>query len=503
MPEVHLVFLVHGLWGNVTHMEYLSRAVSQLQARSPETLVVYAAKMNEGYRTYDGIDICGYRVAREIQEQIAALNCPETGTVVTKFSIIGYSLGGLISRYALGLLYSRQFFKKQDIQLINFTTFCSPHVGVLAPGKNFAVRVFNFVCSLILGNSGRQMFLKDRIKAANGMPLIVLMSVKDSIFYKALEQFQHRSLYANIVNDKRTAWWTSGISMNDPFFDVTESNGVERFHYIHSYEPIVIDTSQPITLTSIGEPLDDEDPNSHGPGQTDPQEYYFINYWAAKLYRWLIVLINLVVIAPLWIFWFIISSVVQTMNSAFRVTRFVHQYSHQLIHDYFDVSASLTPCSSRLMASAEEKIYSTIASPVEYEHHLEQSLTDHTDTLIESVFDAIERKNTLTATVQGTPVGHPGSLTIYIHELETKNVEDIATDTEEQRELLRNCHLDIDWRQRRIISNLNDLSWKKFPIYIRDTPSTHACAIVRHKDPHFKEGESVVKHWSNEIFAFN
>jgi hypothetical protein len=30
---------------------------------------------------------------------------------ITKFSIIGYSLGGLVSRYAIGLLYSQGFFK--------------------------------------------------------------------------------------------------------------------------------------------------------------------------------------------------------------------------------------------------------------------------------------------------------------------------------------------------------------------------------------------------------
>jgi hypothetical protein len=35
----------------------------------------------------------------------------EMNIKITKFSIIGYSLGGLVSRYAIGLLYSQEFFK--------------------------------------------------------------------------------------------------------------------------------------------------------------------------------------------------------------------------------------------------------------------------------------------------------------------------------------------------------------------------------------------------------
>ena len=45
---------------------------------------------------------------------------------VTKISIIGYSLGGLISRYVIGLLNELDFFEK--IEPIFFSTFATPHV---------------------------------------------------------------------------------------------------------------------------------------------------------------------------------------------------------------------------------------------------------------------------------------------------------------------------------------------------------------------------------------
>ena len=135
--DYHLVVLVHGLWGNGSHFDYISNSIdTSLKTHdvfqpggklAGEEIVVYTTCLNEGYKTYDGIDVCGLRVAKEIEDQIETL-----GSVI-KFSLVGYSLGGLIARYALGILYKKQLFKKHDIELINFTTFCTPHVGVYAP----------------------------------------------------------------------------------------------------------------------------------------------------------------------------------------------------------------------------------------------------------------------------------------------------------------------------------------------------------------------------------
>lgn len=538
--DYHLVVLVHGLWGNGSHFDYISNSIdTSLKTHdvfqpggklAGEEIVVYTTCLNEGYKTYDGIDVCGLRVAKEIEDQIETL-----GSVI-KFSLVGYSLGGLIARYALGILYKKQLFKKHDIELINFTTFCTPHVGVYAPGKNIAVNLFNTIVPFVLGNSGKQMFLKDQVRSAGNLPLVYLMSMENSVFYKALQEFKYKALYANVINDKRTAWWTSGISKNDPFFGVDQFNGVNRFSYIPGFEPIILDHSKPIRISKLEQVTDDGDvegfdlqlPQGKGedeekmvpPAALIPQryEFFFINYWCAKLGRWLMVLLNLLIIAPLWVIWFFVSGTMETMKSTLRVTKFFNQYSHQFIHDYFELSHE-----QPLQEDSGEEDLSTVVTN-DYEMQIEQSLNDQADTLIESVFNAIERKNTHTAIVDDAdPDADEGfgntesmvrgehSIKTTIRELELYSVHEIISKkeslssqqmAEESLSLLENFHLNITPRQLEIIDSLNKIHWKKFPIYIRNTTSTHACSIVRHKDPAFTEGEKIVNHWIQNVFEF-
>lgn len=523
----HLVVLVHGLWGCTAHFDYISNALDDAFHSNSlfrnggrlenEEIVVYTTHLNEGYKTYDGIDVCGLRVAREIEEQIEELGS------VTKFSLCGYSLGGLIARYALGALYKKQLFKKHDIRLLNFTTFCTPHVGVYAPGNNFAVKLFNAILPNLLGSSGKQMFLQDCVKSANGLPLLYLMSSENSIFYNALQEFEYKALYANVINDKRTAWWTSGISRNNPFFDVDEYNGATRFSYIPGYEPIVIDHTKPIQIKRIEDAqeelgenadLNENQDDTDAEQRLNKNEYFFINYWIAKMGRWLMVLINILLIAPLYIMWFCISGVMETTKSTIRATRYVGKYSNQLIHDFYEISPEVT--------DDDDEVTSVLTN--EYEQQIQETLNDQRDTLIESVFDAIERKNTYSAVVdeassrsesceKETTDGeeeHEQEITEHsmkttIQELEQFPIEEILARFEHNsNELpsLENFHLSLTPAQLEIIDSLNKIKWKKFPIYIRKTPSTHACAIVRHADPNFGEGEVIVRHWIEKVFRF-
>eukprot|EP00955_Chlamydomonas_euryale_P049473 354264-Chlamydomonas_euryale.AAC.2 len=66
------------------------------------------------------------------------LRCPcptlylEEGLRVTKLSFIGYSLGGLISRYAVGILYARGWLAGGSgggVEPVNFVTVAAPHIG--------------------------------------------------------------------------------------------------------------------------------------------------------------------------------------------------------------------------------------------------------------------------------------------------------------------------------------------------------------------------------------
>lgn len=52
-------------------------------------------------QTFDGIDMCGKRLAAEIQEVIAA------NPQLQYISMVGHSMGGLLIRYAAGYLYDK------------------------------------------------------------------------------------------------------------------------------------------------------------------------------------------------------------------------------------------------------------------------------------------------------------------------------------------------------------------------------------------------------------
>lgn len=65
------------------------------------------AKSNSGSFTTDGIDRGAERLCTEIGRELKLVE--SAGGKITKFSMIGYSLGGLVARYASGLLYASGF----------------------------------------------------------------------------------------------------------------------------------------------------------------------------------------------------------------------------------------------------------------------------------------------------------------------------------------------------------------------------------------------------------
>lgn len=78
------------------------------------------------WKTYDGLELNAKKIIADIFYEIESLK-QNNDLEVTKISIIGYSLGGLISRYVIGLLNELDFFEK--IEPIFFSTFATPHVG--------------------------------------------------------------------------------------------------------------------------------------------------------------------------------------------------------------------------------------------------------------------------------------------------------------------------------------------------------------------------------------
>jgi hypothetical protein len=179
-PGLHLIVVQHGLWGNPSHTAILCQHLErELGKTMPHQLVrVVNSAENVGLRSYDGIDVCGDRlaalVARELRRGCAGAGTPggaeatatlgggdfntacsaaigegapglraggserasaaveavgpaaaaaaeggikegsssgpDRSRTVTHLTLIGYSLGGLVARYAAGKLLASGYF---------------------------------------------------------------------------------------------------------------------------------------------------------------------------------------------------------------------------------------------------------------------------------------------------------------------------------------------------------------------------------------------------------
>ncbi|TID31200.1 hypothetical protein CANINC_000143 [Pichia inconspicua] len=527
----HLIVLSHGLWGTQEHFSYVEQQlIETLKSKCHEKIFkTYKTCSNEKFKTYDGIDLCGSRVADEILNVTAHL-LQHDNLVVTEFSLIGYSLGGLIGRFAIGVLTYRKYF--ENITPINFVTFCTPHVGVLTPGNSFSIKCFNNIVPYLLGNSGKQMFLKDSVyleDSGESVPLLKLMATENSIFMQGLKMFRNHALYSNVRSDIRTSWWTSGISYINPFeiLDKNPNVVIDNYGFINfsqgskfslsfidNYNPTIIDMNKPIHFQGLIDYESEKDMKKTKVPKVNTEENYIDNFIVRKL-KWLTVLFNTFIYVPMWTIWFILFNILQLFNSFFRVNREASKLKdncsiYQLVEtvsqaiDSVSTTPNLKPTISRTLSGGG---YVELSK-------LENDLHDQGDFFLDSVFDAVTSSKTpnqsifnqekigdLTLSTSLTKICSISIDDINDWEKDYKLLADNKKEAFEYYQLLKPFKMNMSLMQRDIISNLNKLNWKKHPIYITNTNSTHAAAIVRHQDPTFEEGKIVVAHFCNEIFV--
>lgn len=142
-----------------------------------DRLYILIAERNAGNFTYDGIELGGERLAHEVEDALDAL--ARNGHAIRKLSVVGYSLGGLVARYALGLLYMRGWLEK--LEPVNFTTFVTPHVGVRTPLKGIQNHMWNVLGARTVSMSGSQLFMVDSFRDT-GKPLLGILADPESIF---------------------------------------------------------------------------------------------------------------------------------------------------------------------------------------------------------------------------------------------------------------------------------------------------------------------------------
>lgn len=227
----HLVVTVNGIVGSAENWHF---AAKHFIRKHPEDVVVHCSGCNSATRTLDGVDVMGRRLAEEVTSVI------ESRPELRKISFVAHSLGGLIARYAIALLYESEAQKDSHekcqehaidyssdqhsvgvkiagLEPINFITFATPHLGTrshkqipLLRGSN-KLEKMAYRLSWIAGRSGKHLFLKD---IEDEKPPLLLQMVTDYgglHFMSALRSFKRRVAYSNVCNDFIVGWRTSSI----------------------------------------------------------------------------------------------------------------------------------------------------------------------------------------------------------------------------------------------------------------------------------------------------
>jgi hypothetical protein len=203
---------MHGMWGSPEHLEHLANG---LKSQCGSDTIVHNCTSNKFFNTYQGIDLCGFRVYLEVLQVVKSHNSNYTNNKINCISFIGYSAGGLFNRYCIALLHRNDFFI--NIKPLHFITIATPHIGVRNSSRNPVGKVMNFTADRLVylhaGRTGKQIMLID--DSTN--PLLLQMSKPNSIYINALSMFEHVYFYANATNDNTVSYCTSSLSTTNKY----------------------------------------------------------------------------------------------------------------------------------------------------------------------------------------------------------------------------------------------------------------------------------------------
>lgn len=421
-------------------MSYLASALRDKY--HDDVLHILVAKTNSDTFTYDGIDLGAERVTQEIETYIHDLE--KDGCHVKKLSVVGYSLGGLVARYAIGLLYSNGWFDK--VQPINFTTFATPHLGVRTPLLGVHHRMWNILGSRTLSVSGRQLFTIDNFRDT-GRPILSVLADPSSVFILALARFQHRVLYANIVNDRSAPYYTTCISTVDQF---TNLDAID-INYLCDYAPNILDPTDPVKAK---------------PPEVQPPFFARLAGSSQTLLTRVPVFALLFVLIPVGSVVFLINSGVQSVRSQQRIK--MHEEGKAGI----GLGSYRIPLLVENARSAMEGAVQNMNSG-QGQQYLPIGDTDDSDSNDSPSQDS----------------GHPRKLRSDSTALKLKRTSSRHDDFQT---------LALTPEQFAMVQALDDVGFRKNRVHITKVRHSHAAIIVRRKG--MDEGKVVARHWLDEEF---
>ena len=426
----------------------------------------------------------GERLAREIEETLASLSA--SGQPISKLSVVGYSLGGLIARYSIGLLYSRGWFAasppsssennngRHQLQPINFTAFASPFLGVRTPSRGYHTAFWNALGGRTLSASGTQLFLLDTFRDT-GRPLLSVLADPKSIFVRALSLFKHRTLYANIQNDRSAPFYTTFVSARDPYADLSQVD----LHPLPDYDPTILDPRRPVsrkrstTITTTGRPDERSSFWAYLKGALPP----FVRH--LPLYALVTVL------SPIAASVFLLNSGYQTFRSVKRMR----------LHNDEASPLGLGFRGYRLPLMVEGAVESVQArQPQEY---LDEDVAENRGARGAAGVGANGHVKPAGGTEGNSDGGESEEGEGEKKPLVRRDTSGAERDGGSESDFPK---LALAPEQFDMVRNLDRVGWRKYAVNIEKVRHTHAAIIVRMERESFAEGRVVIRHWLEEEF---
>ncbi|GAB1737751.1 hypothetical protein NU219Hw_g2160t1 [Hortaea werneckii] len=438
--DVHLCVLIHGLWGDTSHMLALQESLRSLYPH--QSLQFLITKSNAKAKTYDGICIGGERAAHEIEHYIRDLSY--NGLHTRRISIVGYSMGGLIARYAIGVLFQNRLF--DSVQPANFTTFATPHLGANVKAFGELGSIIDKFISQRLSVTGQQLFLVDD-HLDSGKPLLYLLAERDSIYHQGLSRFQRFAAYGNITGDYCVPYTTATFDMDDPWAELLPRCG-QKDIIKHPSDAIVKDVSE----------------NSSREGSALPScSSHIIRQGAAYT---ALGLVSLICMPPVLAY-----STYQTILSKRRIKQ--HRDGRTEIDTGRYCIGNATSTTTIGTHYPFKAIRPARGPPVQVA--------------------------CLLPTPPPTPPGSPNASNVDLSLPQSDTTSDEGKSDEASLVPMISAIPSLLHMKVEIARNLDRLPFDKFPVHIQQTRHAHAAIIARAPKKRFAEGRDVCEHWAQQF----
>lgn len=263
---------------------------------------------------------------------------------------------------------------------------------------------------------------------------------------KALAQFKHRVLYANIINDRSAPYYTTYITRIDPYIDLSSI----EINYLKGWGPTIIDPANPVSK----KPLD--------PSET------LLTRMASRSQTFLTqvpFVAAMVLLIPIGSVLFLVNSGIQSVRSQKRIK----------LHESGQAGVGLGSYRIPLMVeNARSAVEDTFGGM--HGTSLQETLPAGTDQ------DKRWRSDSANEKSEGNG------------QLKASNRRR-SSSFRPRFPILNLSHEQFD-----MIENLDSVGWRKYAVHIHDARHTHAAIIVRMARKAFNEGKRVVQHWLDEEF---